>query len=91
MPENFSYPVLAANIREFWNRWHITLSLWVRDYVFVPTWPDVFGTFLRPWPGLIATVSYLVTFLVVGAWHGLTAAFLVWGVYHGAPPVGSTM
>lgn len=83
VPENFSYPYLAVNIREFWNRWHITLSHWVRDYVFVPTGRTLFGTFLRPWPGLIATFSYLVTFLVVGAWHGATGAFLVWGAYHG--------
>jgi alginate O-acetyltransferase complex protein AlgI len=84
VPENFSYPYLAPNIREFWNRWHITLSHWVRDYVFVPTGRVLFGTVLRPWPGLIATASYLVTFLVVGAWHVLTDAFLVWGAYHGA-------
>lgn len=84
VPENFSYPYLAPNIREFWNRWHITLSHWVRDYVFVPTGRVLFGTVLRPWPGLIATASYLATFLVVGAWHGLTGAFLVWGAYHGA-------
>ena len=83
VPENFSYPYFAVNIREFWNRWHITLSHWVRDYVFVPLGRTLFGTFLRPWPGLIATVSYLVTFLVVGAWHGITGAFLVWGAYHG--------
>jgi alginate O-acetyltransferase complex protein AlgI len=83
VPENFSYPYLAVNIREFWNRWHITLSHWVRDYIFVPTGRTLFGTFLRPWPGLIATVSYLVTFLVVGAWHGVTGAFLAWGAYHG--------
>lgn len=83
VPENFSYPYLAADIREFWNRWHITLSLWVRDYIFVPTGRRLFATFLRPWPALIATLSYLVTFLAVGAWHGLTGAFLVWGAYHG--------
>jgi alginate O-acetyltransferase complex protein AlgI len=83
VPENFSYPYLASNIREFWNRWHISLSHWVRDYVFVPTGRMLFGTVLRPWPGLIATLSYLVTFLVVGAWHGVTGAFLVWGAYHG--------
>jgi alginate O-acetyltransferase complex protein AlgI len=83
VPENFSYPYLAVNIREFWNRWHITLSHWVRDYIFVPAGRTLFGTFLRPWPALIATLSYLVTFLAVGAWHGLTGAFLVWGAYHG--------
>jgi alginate O-acetyltransferase complex protein AlgI len=83
VPENFSYPYLAVNIREFWNRWHISLSHWVRDYVFTPTGRTLFGTFLRPWPVLIATISYLATFLVMGAWHGATAAFLVWGGYHG--------
>jgi alginate O-acetyltransferase complex protein AlgI len=83
VPENFSYPYLAADIREFWNRWHITLSHWVRDYIFVPMGRRLFATFLRPWPALIATISYLVTFLAVGAWHGLTGAFLVWGAYHG--------
>jgi alginate O-acetyltransferase complex protein AlgI len=48
-----------------------------------PDRADLFGTFLRPWPMLIATLSYLVTFLAVGAWHGITGAFLVWGAYHG--------
>ena len=83
VPENFAFPYLAVNIREFWNRWHITLSQWVRDYVFIPTGRALFDTVLRPWPGVIAAISYLVTFLVVGAWHGLTGAFLVWGAYHG--------
>jgi alginate O-acetyltransferase complex protein AlgI len=83
VPENFAYPYLAVNIREFWNRWHISLSQWVRDYIFLPTGRTLFGTVLRPWPRLIAVVSYLVTFLIVGAWHGATGAFLVWGAYHG--------
>lgn len=84
VPENFNYPYLASNVREFWNRWHISLSHWVRDYVFVPTGRRLFGTALRPYPALIAAISYLVTFAIVGAWHGLTASFLVWGLYHGA-------
>ena len=83
VPENFAFPYLATDIRDFWNRWHITLSTWVRDYVFVPTGRALFGTVLRPWPALIAGLSYLLTFAVVGAWHGLTGAFLVWGLYQG--------
>ena len=83
VPENFAYPYLAVDIRDFWNRWHMTLSHWVRDYIFVPTGRTLFATLLRPRPALIATLSYLVTFLAVGAWHGLTGAFLVWGAYHG--------
>jgi alginate O-acetyltransferase complex protein AlgI len=84
LPENFNRPYLAPNIREFWNRWHITLSTWVRDYVFLPAGRGLFRTRLRSAPVAIAAISYLVTFLVVGAWHGVTAAFLLWGLYHGA-------
>ena len=83
LPENFRRPYFAANIREFWDRWHITLSHWVRDYVFTPLGRALFKTPLRPFPFAIAAISYLVTFLVVGAWHGITAGFLVWGLYHG--------
>jgi alginate O-acetyltransferase complex protein AlgI len=84
VPENFNYPYLATSIRDFWNRWHMTLSHWVRDYLFMPAGRWLFGTRLRPYPAAIATLSYLLTFAVVGLWHGMTSAFLVWGVYHGA-------
>lgn len=83
VPENFNYPYLATNIRDFWNRWHMTLSQWVRDYVFMPAGRRLFTTRLRPYPPAIAAISYLIAFLVVGAWHGLTGAFLIWGLYHG--------
>jgi len=84
LPENFRWPYLAKNIRDFWDRWHITLSHWVRDYVFTPTGRKLFQTSLRRTPAVIAVISYLLTFTIVGAWHGLTPAFLLWGVYHGA-------
>ena len=83
LPENFNRPYLAPNIREFWNRWHMTLSGWVRDYIFLPAGRELFRTPLRSAPIAIAAISYVVTFLVVGAWHGVTAAFLLWGLYHG--------
>ena len=83
LPENFRRPYLAPNIREFWNRWHITLSMWVRDYVFLPAGRGLFRTRLRALPTVVAAISYVLTFLVVGAWHGITAAFLLWGLYHG--------
>ena len=83
LPENFRRPYFASNIREFWDRWHITLSHWVRDYVFAPTAGALFRTRLRRRPAAIAVVSYLLAFLAVGAWHGATPAFLVWGLYHG--------
>lgn len=83
VPENFRWPYLSPNIQEFWNRWHITLSSWARDYVFTPSGRQLFKTRLRSSPTAIAALSYLATFLVIGAWHGLTPNYLLWGLYHG--------
>ena len=82
VPENFNWPYLSTNIQDFWNRWHMSLSTWVRDYVFSTVGRQLFKTPLRQRPGVIATASYFATFLVVGAWHGLATNFLVWGAYH---------
>jgi D-alanyl-lipoteichoic acid acyltransferase DltB (MBOAT superfamily) len=81
VPENFNWPYFSTNIQDFWNRWHMTLSSWVRDYVFSTVGRQLFKTPLQR-PGVIATASYFATFLVVGAWHGLATNFLVWGAYH---------
>jgi len=83
IPENFRWPYLSPSVQEFWNRWHISLSSWARDYVFTPSGQMLFKTRLRRFPSWIAALSYLVTFLLIGAWHGLTPNFLVWGAYHG--------
>jgi alginate O-acetyltransferase complex protein AlgI len=83
VPENFRSPYLSSNIQEFWTRWHISLSTWARDYVFLPLGQAAFATRLRKWPTLIAVLSYLTAFLVIGAWHGLSAPFVLWGLYHG--------
>lgn len=83
LPENFKRPYLAANIRDFWDRWHITLSHWVRDYIFMPTGRALFKTRLRRSPVVIASISYLLAFSAVGAWHGFTGGFMAWGLYHG--------
>ncbi len=83
VPENFNWPYFASNIQEFWNRWHMSLSSWVRDYVFTNLGRQLFKTRLKARPGVIAATGYFATFLVVGAWHGLAPHFLVWGAYHG--------
>lgn len=83
VPENFDWPYLSANIQDFWNRWHMSLSSWVRDYIFLTLGRRLFKTSLRRSPRIISTLSYLVTFFTVGAWHGLSSNFLLWGVYHG--------
>jgi alginate O-acetyltransferase complex protein AlgI len=84
VPENFNYPYASQSIQEFWTRWHMSLSFWVRDYIFLPLGRRGFATPLRSRPLVIAAGAYLVAFLAVGAWHGLSANFLLWGAYHGA-------
>jgi alginate O-acetyltransferase complex protein AlgI len=83
VPENFRMPFLRRNIIEFWNAWHITLSHWLRDYLFFP-----FGKFLiKRWKGVrpvaVAAASYLFTFAIAGLWHGDGVNFLLWGLYMG--------
>lgn len=75
-PENFRHPYCAASIREFWNRWHITLSTWFRDYVYIP----LGGSRVKP---ARHALNLMTVFLLTGLWHGAGATFLCWGAYHG--------
>jgi alginate O-acetyltransferase complex protein AlgI len=76
-PRNFNYPYSAQSITEFWRRWHISLSSWFRDYVYIPLGGNRGG----PW----RTVrNLLIVFLLTGLWHGAAWSFIVWGLYHGA-------
>ncbi len=75
-PQNFDSPYKAENPSQFWRRWHMTLSFWLRDYLYIPL-----GGSRR---GLATTVRNLVlTFLVAGLWHGAGWTFVVWGLLHG--------
>ena len=75
-PENFNYPYMAASIKEFWRRWHMTLSAWFRDYVYVP----LGGSRGDGWR---TTRNLWIVFLLCGAWHGASWNFVVWGMWHG--------
>ncbi|MFH1139880.1 MAG: MBOAT family O-acyltransferase [Pseudomonadota bacterium] len=75
-PENFNYPYLARSIREFWRRWHMTLSNWFRDYLFIPLGGSRTSN-INIYRNLI------VVFGLCGIWHGASWNFLVWGLYHG--------
>ena len=76
-PENFRRPYSAISITDFWRRWHITLSSWLRDYLYIPLGGNRRGT--------RATYRNLViVFLLTGLWHGANWTFVVWGIYHGA-------
>jgi alginate O-acetyltransferase complex protein AlgI len=75
-PENFNRPYSAVSITDFWRRWHITLSRWFRDYLYIPL-----GGNRR---GLVRTCLNMgVVCLLCGLWHGANWTFLIWGVYHG--------
>ena len=76
-PENFNWPYAARSPQEFWNRWHITLSRWIRDYVYTPL---SFSTRRRPY---LMPVWLLFAMAVCGLWHGAQWTFVLWGVWHG--------
>jgi len=78
LPENFRYPYHAANPSDFWNRWHMTLSRWIRDYLFFPVNAKFKGAPLPLYASLIGTMA------LVGLWHGIGWGFILWGVMHGA-------
>jgi alginate O-acetyltransferase complex protein AlgI len=75
-PENFNYPYIAASITDFWRRWHITLSSWFRDYLYIP----LGGNRRRP---IRVYFNLLTVFFLCGLWHGATWSFVVWGLFHG--------
>lgn len=76
-PENFDYPYASASIREFWRRWHMSLSSWFRDYLYVPLGGNRVSA-------ARVYVNLLIVFALCGLWHGANWTFLVWGLYHGA-------
>lgn len=76
-PENFNYPYTATSIQDFWRRWHMTLSSWFRDYVYIPLGGNRGGP-LRTYGNLLAV------FMLTGLWHGAAWTFVAWGLWHGA-------
>ena len=74
--ENFNLPYISQNFTEFWRRWHISLSNWMRDYLYIPLGGNrasPFRTYLNLW----------IVFLLSGLWHGANWSFVIWGIYHG--------
>ena len=74
--ENFQRPYSSASIREFWRRWHISLSSWLRDYLYIP----LGGSRVS---GLVTLRNLLIVFFLCGLWHGANVTFIVWGLWHG--------
>lgn len=76
LPKNFKNPYLASSIQNFWTRWHISLSTWFKDYLYIPLGGNRHGT--------IKTIrNLLIVWLATGMWHGSTLPYIGWGLYHG--------
>jgi alginate O-acetyltransferase complex protein AlgI len=74
--ENFNYPYISNSITDFWRRWHISLSSWLRDYLYIP----LGGSRCAPWR---TYVNLLIVFLLCGLWHGASWNFVLWGLFYG--------
>lgn len=77
LQENFRQPYLACSIKEFWRRWHIGLSTWLRDYIYIPLGGNRKGEICK-------YINLMITFMVSGWWHGMSWNFVAWGMLHGA-------
>jgi alginate O-acetyltransferase complex protein AlgI len=75
--ENFNYPYISQSVTEFWRRWHISLSTWYRDYLYIP----LGGNRCAAWR---VSLNLMIVFVLCGLWHGASWNFAVWGIYHGA-------
>lgn len=76
LPHNFFSPYKALSIRDFWRRWHITLSVWLRDYIYIPLGGNRKGSYRT-------YLNLFITFLIGGIWHGAAITFIIWGILHG--------
>jgi alginate O-acetyltransferase complex protein AlgI len=84
LPENFNDPFSSESFIGFWSRWHMTLSNWLKEYVYMPLLLVLMRRFTAAWiESYLAVFAYFVTFFLVGAWHGQTSMFLFFGVLQG--------
>jgi len=74
--ENFNYPYISKSIKEFWRRWHISLSTWFRDYLYIPLGGNRNGKYRN-------YLNLFIVFFITGLWHGASWNFVIWGLFHG--------
>ena len=91
IPENFNYPYIASSFKDFWKRWHISLSSWIRDYLYLPlsnvrviktTGEGGIGEGLETTSNNAKTKGLFLTWAIMGLWHGANWTFVFWGIYH---------
>ncbi len=84
LPKNFDHPYLKPDLTKFWSSWHMTLTQWIRSYVFNPLTRSLRGNKEKPLPQwLIILITQLTTMLLIGLWHGVSVNFVIWGLWHG--------
>lgn len=84
LPKNFDHPYLKPDLTKFWSSWHMTLTQWIRSYVFNPLTRSLRSNKAHPLPQwLIVLITQLTTMLLIGLWHGVSLNFIIWGVWHG--------
>ena len=84
LTENFYVPYLSSDISTFWRRWHMSLSRWLRDYLYIPLGGNRKGTFRK-------FVNTMIVFIVCGLWHGAGLSFVIWGMLHGIYSIVDTL
>lgn len=84
LTENFNYPYLAKNVGEFWRRWHISLSSWFKDYVYIPLGGSRKGQ-------ARTCLNLMIVFICTGVWHGAGLSFIAWGLYYGVLQVAERL
>ena len=84
LTENFNYPYLARSVGEFWRRWHISLSSWFKDYLYIPLGGSRKGTF-------VTCRNLMIVFICTGFWHGAGLSFIAWGMYYGCLQVAERL
>ena len=84
LTENFRRPYFAVSVTDFWHRWHISLSVWLKDYIYIPLGGSRCSKVRNYW-------NIFVTFLVSGIWHGANWTFIVWGILHGVTQIVEKM
>jgi alginate O-acetyltransferase complex protein AlgI len=83
LPENFDRPFSAASFLDFWNRWHITLSSWLKAYVYNPLFLALMRRSSQAMAPILGVLCFFVTFFLVGIWHGRTSEFVLFGIFQG--------
>lgn len=90
-PANFFLPFLSTSIKDFWTRWHITLSKWFGDYIYSRVTIDIMRKKIFKSRQTASYIAQLITMLTMGAWHGLAVNYLIYGLYHGLLLIGNDM